>query len=92
MPTVVVPDIPDDVYERLRQRADGKRLSLGAEVLVLVTQALRQERQPAPRLPDFVPGEEVSAPFDLPRPSNPTYVAAHPGEPRFPDPVFIIWE
>ena len=92
MPTVIVPDIPDDVYERLRQRADRKQLTLGAEVLVLVTQALRQERQPAPRLPDYVPGDEISAPFDLPRPSNPTYVTAYPGEPRFPDPVVIIRE
>lgn len=92
MPTVVVSDIPDDVYERLRQRADRKQLTLGAEVLVLVTQALRQERQPAPRLPDFVPGEEVSAPFDLPRLSNPTHVAAVPGGPRLPDPVVIVRE
>ena len=92
MPTVIVPDVPDEVYERLRQRADRKQLTLGAEVLVLVTQALRRERQPAPRLPDFVPGEEISAPFDLPRPSNPTYVAAYPGEPRFPDPVVIVRE
>ena len=92
MPTVIVPDIPDDIYERLRQRADRQQLTLGAEVLVLVTQALRQDRQPTPRLPDFVPGEEISAPFDLPRPSNPKYVAAYPGEPRFPDSVANVRE
>lgn len=92
MPTVVVPDIPDDVYERLSQRAVDEQRTVGAELLALAAQALRQVRPPAPRLPDFVPGEEISAPFDLPRPSNPKHVAAHPGEPRFPDPVFIIRE
>lgn len=59
MPTVIVPDIPDDVYERR---------------------------------PEYVPGEEMPAPYDLPRSSRPVRVAARAGQPRFPDPVASIRE
>ncbi len=92
MPTLVIPDIPDDVYERLQERATRQHLSLEAETLILVTRALQQDPQPAPRLPDYVPGEEISAPFDLPRSSKPVKVKARTGKLRLPDPVLIIRE
>ena len=40
-----------------------------------------------PRLPEFIPGEEISAPCDLPRSSLPTTVVAHDGQQRLPDPA-----
>lgn len=93
MPTVIVPDIPDDVYERLRQSADDERRSMGAELLALAAQALRHNEDfPTRRRPEYVPGEEMPAPYDLPRSSRPIRVAARAGQPRFPDPVASIRE
>lgn len=92
MPTVVVPDIPDDVYEQLRQRADDERRTVGAELLMLAERELRRGHVPTPRLPDYVPGDEILAPFDLPRSSLPMRVTARVGKPRLPDPVAIIRE
>ena len=92
MPTIVVPDIPDDVYELLRQRAEDERQTVGAELLILAERELHRDVLPTPRLPDYVPGDEIPAPFDLPRSSHPVRVTAHPGKPRLPDPVAIIRE
>jgi plasmid stability protein len=86
MPTVIVENVPPEVYERLQQRAAAERRSLPEEVLHLVREALR-EAAPAPRLPDFVPGEEISAPCDLPRSSQAVAVTTYPGQPRLPDPL-----
>jgi plasmid stability protein len=86
MPTVIVENMPPEVYERLQQRAAADRRSLPDEVLHLVKEAL-QQTTPAPRLPDFVPGEEISAPCDLPRSSQPVAVTSYQGDPRLPDPI-----
>jgi hypothetical protein len=86
MPTVIVENVPPEVYERLQQRATADRRSLAEEMLHLVKEALR-ETAPAPRLPDFVPGEEISAPCDLPRSSQPVGVTTYCGQPRSPDPL-----
>ncbi len=84
MPTVVVENVPPEVYERLEQRAATDRRTLPEEMLHLVREALREA---APRLPDFIAGEDVPAPFDLPRSSQPDVVTAYPAQPRWPDPV-----
>ena len=89
MPTVIVQDVPVDVYERLRQRADDERRSVGDELLALAAQALQREDRVAPRLPEFVASKEVPAPFDLPRSSLPVSTTAYAGEPRLPDPVCL---
>jgi hypothetical protein len=86
MPTVIVENVPPEVYERLQQRAAAGRRSLPDEMLHLVREALR-DTTPPPRLPDFVPGEEISAPCDLPRSSQPAPVTTYPGQPRLPDPL-----
>jgi len=85
MPTVIVENVPPEIYERLQQRAAADRRSLPEEMLHLLREALR-EAAPAPRLPDFIPGEEISAPCDLPRSSHPVAVMAYRGQPRLPDP------
>jgi plasmid stability protein len=87
MPTVIVENVPPEVYERLQERAAADRRSLPEEILHLVRQALRVEVVPAPRLPDFIPGEEVAPPWDLPRSSQPVAVTTYRGQPRLPDPL-----
>jgi hypothetical protein len=87
MPTVIVGNVPPEVYERLQQRAVADRRSLPEVVLHLVREALRVEAAPAPRLPDFIPAEEVSAPCDLPRSSQPVTVTTYRGQPRVPGPL-----
>ena len=85
MPTLIVENVPAEVYERLKERAAADRRTLPEETLHLLKQALRADGTPAPRLPDVIPGEETSAPCDLPRSSRPEPVAAHRGRPRLPD-------
>lgn len=85
MPTLIVENVPVEIYERLQKRAAGQQRSLPEETLHLLQQALREENRPAPRLPDFLGSEEISAPCDLPRSSSPVSVAAHDGQPRLPD-------
>jgi hypothetical protein len=86
MPTVIVENVPAEVYERLQQRATAAQRSLPEEMLHLVSEALR-ENAPAPRVPDLIPVEEIAAPFDLPRSSQPVAVTIHYGRPRLPDPI-----
>ncbi|HBI46443.1 MAG TPA: hypothetical protein DDY78_26860 [Planctomycetales bacterium] len=86
MPTLIVEDVPPEVYERLQRRAAVEKRTLPQEMLHLLQQALREEDNPPPRLPDFIPNEEISAPFDLPRSSQPMYVGVYDGSPRLPDP------
>jgi plasmid stability protein len=85
MPTLIVENVPPEVYERLQQRAAARQRTLPQELLHLLQQALREENTRTPRLPDFVPGEEVAAPCDLPRSSQPVPVVASSGQPRLPD-------
>jgi len=87
MPTLIVENVPADVYERLQKRAAAERRSLPEETLHLLTQLLREDIHPAPRLLDLTPVEEVSAPCDLPRSSQPVATTPYPGQPRLPDPV-----
>ena len=59
MPTLIVENVPADVYERLQKRAAAERRSLPEETLHLLTQLLREDTHPALRLPDLIPVEEV---------------------------------
>ena len=87
MPTLIVENMPVEFYERLRQRAEADQRSVPEETLHLLDQVLRQEVKPSPRLPDFIPSEEISAPCDLPRSSQPVPAPAYNGQPRWPDPL-----
>jgi len=47
MPILHVRNVPEDLYERLRQRAQAERRSLSAEVITLLTRAVEEtERSP----------------------------------------------
>lgn len=85
MPTLIVENVPAEIYERLQKRAAGRQRSLPEETLHLLQQALREDDRPAPRQPEFLGNEEISAPCDLPRSSSAMPVAAHEGQPRLPD-------
>jgi hypothetical protein len=82
MPTL---DIPNELYERLQRRAAARRRPLSEEAALLLENAL-QDAEPTSRMPDFVPGEEILATFDLPRSSQPEQVGFYDGPPRLPDP------
>ena len=43
MHTLYVRNLPDDLYSKIRQLAARRRRSMGAEVIVLIEQALQQE-------------------------------------------------
>jgi plasmid stability protein len=86
MPTLVVENVPPEVYERLQRRAAAQQRTLREEMLCLLQQVLREENDRALRLPEFIPSEEVSAPCDLPRSSKPALIVAYNGQPRLPDP------
>jgi plasmid stability protein len=89
MPTLIVENVPLEVYERLQQRAAVEQRTLPKETLHLLQQALREGVSPTPRLPDIIAGEEVSAPCDLPRSSQPLSVNAIDGQLRLPDPPSV---
>ena len=61
MPTLIVENMPVEVYERLRQRAEAEQRSVPEETLHLLDQALRLDVKPSPRLPDFTPGQPLPA-------------------------------
>jgi hypothetical protein len=85
MPTLIVENVPAEIYERLQKRAEGRQRSLPEETLHLLQQALREDENLAPRQPEFVGSEEISAPCDLPRSSSAITVSTHDGQPRLPD-------
>jgi plasmid stability protein len=86
MPTLIVENVPPEVYERLQQRAAAQQRTLPEETLHLLQQVLREEDRPTPRLPEFILSEEISAPYNLPRSSQPVFVVAYSGQPRLLDP------
>lgn len=85
MPTLIVENVPMEIYERLQERAAGRHRSLPEEALHLLQQALREPDSISPRSPDFLDREEISAPCDLPRSSSPVPMTAPNGQPRLPD-------
>ncbi|HTU93676.1 MAG TPA: hypothetical protein VMF69_26590 [Gemmataceae bacterium] len=85
MPTLIVENVPLEIYERLQERAAGRQRSLAEETLHLLRQALRAQDNLSSRSPELLNGEEVSAPCDLPRSSSPVLLTAQNGQPRLPD-------
>ncbi len=85
MPTLIVENVPADVYERLQKRAATQQRSLPEEMLHLLQRLLQEDDMPSRRLPDLIQAEEVSAPEDLPRSSQPESVTARTGSERLPD-------
>ena len=88
MPDLTLPNVPQDLYDDLRQAADAHQRSPAEEALERLRWLQRR------RLPDepFLTGE-IPAPCTLPLPGEGTQVkAVRAGGPRLPDPPWIIAE
>src|SRR5437588_5697083 len=90
MPTLVLEDVPVEVYDHIQRQALAWNRSVAEEAIRVLRQGLGSvEAVPAsgPRLPDppFL-GEEMSAPFDLPRPGVSVPVQPRDGGVRLPGP------
>jgi plasmid stability protein len=93
MPSLLLEDIPPEVYERLQQRAARKQRSLSEETVEILRQAIETQAARNPRVPDYIPGEEIVPPCDLPRTSIPVPVDVVPAtKPRLPDPPLFFGE
>ncbi len=46
MPTLTIKNIPDDLYERLKRRAEMNRRSMNSEVIVCIERAVCSGRLP----------------------------------------------
>ena len=77
MPTLVLENVPPDLYDRLQQLAAASKRPVPVEAVRLLRQAL-------PDLPFLT--EERPAPCDLPLPGEGVRVAARDGALRLPDP------
>ena len=80
MPTIVLENVPAEVYERLERRAASRQRPLAEEAVLLLREALGKDSASRPL--EWIPGEEIPAPYDLPRSSVPEFVTAYPGRPR----------
>jgi hypothetical protein len=85
MPSLVLDNMPNDLFERLQRHARARKRPLVEEALFLLNQALPAQA-PSP-LSDYVPTEEISAPFDLPLPEQAVRSKGRWGEPPLPDPL-----
>jgi hypothetical protein len=104
MPTLIVEDVPGEVYERLQRQAQAENRSLAEEVLQLLRQGLNARAKAegkiveykiadSPRLPDppMLDTGEMLAPFDLPPPEPGIPVPARFAGDLLPEP-FITEE
>jgi hypothetical protein len=84
MPDLILEDVPQELYDALRQAAETNQRSVSAEVLERLRWLQRR------RLPDepFLSGE-MSAPCTIPLPGPGTPVLAERVPPRLPDPPWI---
>ncbi len=46
MPTLTVKNIPDELYARLKRRAEMNRRSLNSEIIMCIEKAVRSQRLP----------------------------------------------
>ncbi|MGH7172321.1 MAG: FitA-like ribbon-helix-helix domain-containing protein [Gemmataceae bacterium] len=102
MPTLIVEDLPGEIYERLQRRAKAENRTLEAEVVRVLEKGLNgpesqgdvsvpAPKVASPRLPDppILDTGEMSAPFDLPRSGVGVRVPTRPGGVRLPDPLVL---
>jgi hypothetical protein len=92
MPTLIVENMPSEIYGRIEQLARARREPLAAEAVRLIEKGLRQEEsertESAPRLPDSpLMSQEISAPLTLPRPGDGMICDFGHGSVRLPEPI-----
>lgn len=105
MPTLIVENVPGEVYERLQKQAHEKNRTLSEEVIQLLLQELGERARAegkrveckvadSPRLPDppILDTNEMSAPFDLPRAEPGVPVPVRFAGERLPEPFISAEE
>lgn len=104
MPTLIVEDIPGEIYERLQRQAQAEKRTLSEEAVRLLRQGLSapesKTTKPAaepevavsPRLPcpPILDTGEISPPCSLPRPGVGVPVPTQPGGARQPTRFVIV--
>ena len=85
MPHLVLEDVPQELYDDLRQAAEAHQRSVAEEALERL-----QRKRSRLHLPDepFLT-EEISAPCTIPLPGEGKPVKARLGEKHLPDPPWI---
>jgi hypothetical protein len=87
MPDVVLENVPEELYDDLRQAAEAHHRSVAEEALARLCWLQRR------RLPDEPsPTREISAPCTIPLPGPGRPVLAKRVPPRLPDPPWLISE
>ena len=61
MPTIHVENVPEDLFEALRNRAQSNQTSIGAEVIAILSEHLSTPAGRMPRLPVQQPA--IATPF-----------------------------
>jgi hypothetical protein len=87
MHTLILENVPSDIYDCLEQRALLEQRTMRDETLCLISEALGVKHACSLRLPDLILSEEIAAPFDLPRSSVGVQVGVRDGGKRLPDPL-----
>ena len=72
MPTLHVRNIPDTLYDRLRQRAQTQNRSLSAEVVILLDYALEETEHSQAELLDNIRRRRFFSPADANAPDSTT--------------------
>ena len=95
MQTLVLHNLSRDTIDRLKQRAAEQQRTPAEEAAHLLEDVLQKEAGTAPvrdgaaPLPDYVPGEEISPPCDLPIPDDAKRVPYRRIDPPLPNPPII---
>ena len=85
MATLVLENVPADVYESLRHLAAVRHRSVADETIGLIQQALGNDVVQSFPLSEWIASEEISAPCDLPLPGPGISTLACEGDAPLPD-------
>jgi plasmid stability protein len=70
MATLYVRDVPDDLYDRLRKRADERGTSISAEAVALLRRSLRTDRAAIRKFLDDSEKNPLRVPPGAPSPAD----------------------
>lgn len=70
MPTLHVRNVPDDLYERIRERAQDKSRSITAEVIQLLQRALSENEQEQGKVLECIQRRRFFRPADVHAPDS----------------------
>lgn len=85
MPDLILENVPQEVYDDLRQAAEVNRRSVAEEVLARLTR--KRSRLHLPDEPFLT--DEIPAPCTIPLPGTGKPVKTRPGGQHLPDPPWI---